>query len=429
MSQVRFLYLGVLFLAIYPVTASAIPAYARKTGMGCPACHDAWPRLNDFGENYRDRGYRTSAWNDNTWSKLLDTVPLSFRTTAVYQYNSTNNQETDSGNRTIATGRFAVPSADLYFSAPLFQHLSVYVDIAGFGAEGLVELESAWMRLNELGTDWINVKFGKMELDLPESMHRAFPVYSPILAYGYHPPGSMNTFDMSQNQTGIELSGHAQGPGLRYNVSFTTASDVQTANLFSAPVVYAHVNYTHVTDSMVLSRVRGGLFGFVGWRPTLSDTSSASGSPMPVPGTWVLSKPHSRAGADLHVSFGSLTTPVTLSAVWMFGQEDASLVANGSQSAVFQGGLVQLDYVPSISWVFGVRYDGAYNTQQADPNLSNGSNQQVGFTGFVRYMLWSSAIAGLAIHVEGSTMQTFNAGFGGLPVRSNSLFAGADFLL
>jgi hypothetical protein len=421
--------LGALLLALYPGSSGAIPAFARKTGMGCPACHDAWPRLNDFGENYRDRGYRTNNWNNETWNKLLDTVPFSFRTTPVYQYASTTNQVTDSGTRTIGSGGFAVPSADIYVGSAVSHHVSTYIDLSGFGPDGAVSMESAWLRLNDLGTDWVNVKFGKMELDLPESMHRAFTLFSPILVYGYHPTGSANTYMMMDNQYGVELSGHAAGPGLRYNAAFTTGNDVQTANLFSAPLAYAHVNYTYLTGSPVVSRVRGGVFGLVGWRPTASDTSSATGTPVPVPGTWGASVPHSRIGADLHMTFGSPSTPLTLSAAWMWGQEDTGLIANATQAGVFHGGLIQVDYVPNLSWVFGVRYDGAYNILQGDTSQPADSNEQTAFTAFARYMLWTSVNAGLALHFEASTLQTQNANPNGLPVRANTLFVGADFLL
>ena len=32
----------------------AIPAFARKYGLPCSACHEAWPKLNSFGQNFKD---------------------------------------------------------------------------------------------------------------------------------------------------------------------------------------------------------------------------------------------------------------------------------------------------------------------------------------------------------------------------------------
>src|ERR1700688_2851900 len=39
-------------------SARAIPAFARKYGMPCSACHEAWPKLNNFGQTFKDNGYQ-----------------------------------------------------------------------------------------------------------------------------------------------------------------------------------------------------------------------------------------------------------------------------------------------------------------------------------------------------------------------------------
>ena len=33
-----------------PKPANAIPAFARKYGLPCSACHIGWPELNNFGQ-------------------------------------------------------------------------------------------------------------------------------------------------------------------------------------------------------------------------------------------------------------------------------------------------------------------------------------------------------------------------------------------
>ena len=42
-------FLCVLFLVGFAQEARAIPAFARKYGLPCSACHEAWPKLNSFG--------------------------------------------------------------------------------------------------------------------------------------------------------------------------------------------------------------------------------------------------------------------------------------------------------------------------------------------------------------------------------------------
>ena len=47
---------GGLFL--FPSSASAIPAFARRYGVSCSACHSAWPQLNQAGWSFMMSGYR-----------------------------------------------------------------------------------------------------------------------------------------------------------------------------------------------------------------------------------------------------------------------------------------------------------------------------------------------------------------------------------
>ena len=39
-------------------SANALPAFARKYGMRCSACHETWPMLNYFGQKFKDNGYQ-----------------------------------------------------------------------------------------------------------------------------------------------------------------------------------------------------------------------------------------------------------------------------------------------------------------------------------------------------------------------------------
>ncbi len=55
----RFLVVAVaVWSVLLPSSAQAIPAFARKYNVACSACHESWPKLNDFGQLFRDNGYR-----------------------------------------------------------------------------------------------------------------------------------------------------------------------------------------------------------------------------------------------------------------------------------------------------------------------------------------------------------------------------------
>ena len=58
---------GKYFLAVFGIVfllltisqpANALPAFARKYGLRCSACHETWPMLNFFGQKFKDNGYQ-----------------------------------------------------------------------------------------------------------------------------------------------------------------------------------------------------------------------------------------------------------------------------------------------------------------------------------------------------------------------------------
>ncbi|NLG78122.1 MAG: hypothetical protein GX535_17940, partial [Xanthomonadaceae bacterium] len=58
---------GVLLLALQllmPGLSHAMPAFARQYNVSCVACHDAFPRLNAFGEHFAASNFRMPQWRD-----------------------------------------------------------------------------------------------------------------------------------------------------------------------------------------------------------------------------------------------------------------------------------------------------------------------------------------------------------------------------
>lgn len=59
MSRILASFAGLLAaFALLTGRAEAIPAFAHRYGVDCQACHTIVPRLNAFGERFRDAGYR-----------------------------------------------------------------------------------------------------------------------------------------------------------------------------------------------------------------------------------------------------------------------------------------------------------------------------------------------------------------------------------
>src|SRR6266571_3224842 len=72
--------------------AQAIPAFARKYDFACNVCHvPSFPKLNDFGNLFRDHGYQLGTDQElPTFEGLTKGYwPVSLRTTVGYQFQST----------------------------------------------------------------------------------------------------------------------------------------------------------------------------------------------------------------------------------------------------------------------------------------------------------------------------------------------------
>src|SRR6266850_4646110 len=87
--------------------ASAIPAFARKYGLRCTACHESWPVLNDYGRNFRDNGFQLRLGLDDVVKSTTAYWPMAVHITPAYEFDSISNQTTDQGKTTLKTGGVA----------------------------------------------------------------------------------------------------------------------------------------------------------------------------------------------------------------------------------------------------------------------------------------------------------------------------------
>src|SRR2546423_3274869 len=96
-------------------SAHALPAFARKYGLRCSACHESWPMLNYFGQKFKDNGYQimndrdAPIWqNPAYWRIALRIVPMWHRV-------STGKVAVDTGSgvQRITTSGFDVSGLDI----------------------------------------------------------------------------------------------------------------------------------------------------------------------------------------------------------------------------------------------------------------------------------------------------------------------------
>src|SRR5271157_3894334 len=81
-------------------TVRAIPAFARKYGMPCSSCHQAWPMLSPFGQQFKDNGYQMGNDRDAPIFQQAAYWPVTFRMTPVWHRESTDKMAVDSPDGT-----------------------------------------------------------------------------------------------------------------------------------------------------------------------------------------------------------------------------------------------------------------------------------------------------------------------------------------
>jgi hypothetical protein len=114
----------------------AVPAFARKYGLPCSACHEAWPKLNNFGLTFRDNGYQLMNDRDAPIYQNPTYFPISFRVTPQWHRESTNRVAVDTvpGDATsgpseakVITSGFDLSGLDLWTAGTLANNISFQV--------------------------------------------------------------------------------------------------------------------------------------------------------------------------------------------------------------------------------------------------------------------------------------------------------------
>src|SRR2546422_1197827 len=303
--------------------AQAIPAFARKYDFTCNVCHvPGFPKLNDFGNVFRDQGYQLGTDGDLPTFEALGKGfwPVSLRTTVGYQVANIR-----ADGQALATSGFGFTGLDVLSFGTLARNLSFGIVFtpglgdAGFGTGSSLfdsNLESAFVRLMNLerfvggpsNTYWANLKVGKFELDLPFSEKRAPTLNTPFVMYHYIPgtpyaatiggitPGpaftNANAFALGDNQPGIVLTGIKRTDltveYLRYSLTWLTTNGGSFADANGGFGRSAYF-YGHVTQSFggygIVAGQRIGAFVLAGDAPTQCPALGGGGPvPCAVPG-------------------------------------------------------------------------------------------------------------------------------------------------
>lgn len=425
----------------------AIPAFARKYGLPCSACHIGWPILNNFGIAFKDNGYQLGNEKDSPIYQNPSYWPMTFRITPNWHLESKTNVAVDGATKpqTINIDGFDLSGLDIWTAGTLSKNISFSV-LPSMSEGQTFHLENSWVRFDNLfSSPWMNLKFGKFELDNLLSEKRFLTLSNVgILWYNYHflPTGDSNNFGgIGNNQLGIEWSGHNSNSYSRYSVSLlssvngnpglTSSGQGGTARTYD---VYATVSQGFPVGGLGVQRI--GAYGYFGQSPTYFLTQTVGSGPTAVTTNLQAkgNKSFSRVGA-----FGWwFIKDLDIETFYMHGQDNVflgnSTAANnggalpaGAAGPSWNGGFVEAHYTVNPQLIFTGRYELVHMSRQANPGvLANTGNVDSWTIGYRWYPIMLSR-AGLAFHNEYSQARMGNLGANMMDQTNRSVMAGFDF--
>jgi hypothetical protein len=416
--------------------AQGIPAFARKYGLPCSACHESWPMLNWFGQQFKDNGYQIGNDRDAPIYQNPAYWPATFRITPYWSRESSNKVQVDGSNgpggneAQVTTNGFSWTGLDFHTAGTLAKNFSFYV-LPSSDEFGNFHFESVWARVDNIaGSPWLNLKLGKFELDNLLSEKRILTLNSVGSQYwNYHfqpfsSPGVPEnyTFGIGDNQVGIEYMGHSADDRTRVSAALLTSSDGQPDvpggstydGFFTASQAFE-------VGSLGVQRIGG--FAYVGQAPTYFSqnltTTTVVGTDSvtlnPVVSTTTAGIPGTGAGNKGFQRYGAVgifyIKNFDITAIYFRGHDSAWLGSNtpatpgallpvGAHAPTWNGGLFESHYVFSPQFILINRYELVRMSQQVfSSNPSNLGNLDTLTFGF-RYNPFMNSRAGMAYFGE-----------------------------
>jgi hypothetical protein len=447
--------------------AHAIPAFARKYGLRCSACHESWPMLNFFGQKFKDNGYQLMNDRDAPIWQNPGYWPVTFRMTPVWHRVSVGKVEEDvysggavSGSTIgrLTTSGFDLSGLDFHTGGTLEKNFSFYL-LPSSDPTGAFHFETVMARLdNVFHSPWLNVKLGKFELDNLLSEKRILTLTGNggiYQIYHFIPAGDGNIFgQMGDNQLGLEVMGHSSNDRTRYSASILSSNDGTT----QLPYGNAYTGFFTASQAFDAGRMgvqRIGFYAMVGDAPTTWATQTGPNGSTVLPGSGIGNKSFSREGFVGQFYFGQ---HADVTVVTQHGEDNAffgqgygdfidgiagnnnttgTALPTGSQNPTWNGVLFEPHFVYSPQLIFIGRYETIRMSQQANgnsyptgPSPSNLGNLTTYTVGF-RYNPFMTSRAGFAWHNEYNWLHQDGTGptrgLNTVNVNTSELLMGFDF--
>ncbi|MGC1452016.1 MAG: hypothetical protein WA830_18455 [Candidatus Sulfotelmatobacter sp.] len=443
--------------------ANALPAFARKYGLRCSACHESWPMLNYFGQKFKDNGYQLMNDRDSPIWQNPSYWPVTFRIIPIWHRVSTGKVEVDTYSGGVATGGstiqrvttngFDLSGLDFHTGGTLEKNFSFYV-LPSSDSTGSFHFETVMARLDNLfGSPWLNLKLGKFELDNLLSEKRILTLTGNggiYQTYHFIPVGDGNIFgQIGDNQLGAEMMGHSYNDRTRYSASLISSTDGNVGLPYGSAYT-GFFTFSQAFDAGKLGVDRVGGYFMIGEAPTYYLTQTGT----PLAGSGISNKSFHREGFVGQFYFGQhVDLQVVTQHGWdnaWFGQGYGDLIGGtvtgnnvpgttlpaGAQAPTWNGILFEPHYVYSPQLIFIGRYETIRMSRQANgPGSANASASNLGnistYTLGFRYNPFMTSRAGFAWHNEYNWLHQDGTGpmigLNSTNVNTSELLTGFDF--
>ena len=415
----------------------AIPAFARKYGMPCSSCHEVWPRLSPFGQQFKDNGYQMGNERDTPIYQNPSYWPVSFRITPNWHREGVDHADINNpaigttAEGSLVTHGFDVSGLDILTAGTLAKNIS-FLLVPSSDNTGAFHFESANVRFsNLLGSSWLNIKAGKFELDNIISEKRILGLSTNggfYHMYHFQPVGEdpMFTFGLGDNQFGAELMGHSKNDNTRYSVALLSSND-GNVNLPNGHGYDTFLTFSQAFEAGGWGLQRVGALAYIGRAPTYTAGGSLGADGLG-------QKSFYRAGFNglwYIKKFDVMTQYLHGFDNAFLGTATASYnpLPTGAHSPTWNAGLIEPHYTVNPQFVLIGRYELIRMSRQAlDTNPGNLGDIDAGTVGF-RYYPFISSRAGFAFHNEYSVVRQRGVSpLLGRDLTSNSVFLGLDFI-
>jgi hypothetical protein len=310
------------FFSLLPVLASivsicsqpanALPAFARKYGLRCSACHETWPILNNFGLKFRDNGYQIMNDRDAPIWQNPSYWPVTFRITPIWhRYSDLSDVDTysaatitGSAIQRITSSGFDLSGLDFHTGGTLEKNISFYV-LPSSDSTATFHFETVMARFdNILGSTWLNIKVGRFELNNLLSEKRMVGLTAnggEYQTYHFIPVGDANIFgQLGDNQLGMEYLGHSYDDRTRISAALLSSNDGNENLTLGANSYSGFFTIDQAIDAGKWDIQRLGAYAFVGSAATYYLTSAG----VPIPGSGIGNKSFYRVGFTGQFYFG-----------------------------------------------------------------------------------------------------------------------------